>query len=176
MIDEVGESSGARCSISVSNGSYVERSCVVRSAGEIWEKSTHPETRSTCHRIPQRTLLQQHLPPAHLMFLPASPQTSGARLLLKVIFSEIMQIMTSAMLDHGQEVGVQLQEALAWPCCEQQAFESYRFGKIRTNVISNPDAGDNHDQRASFPSIFAGSSSATGPGICGNGSSFQFRS
>ena len=63
MIDEAGESSGARYSISASNGSYVERSCLVRSAdfvqqrprvlhvqaGEILEKSTLPETHCSEH-------------------------------------------------------------------------------------------------------------------------------
>ena len=39
--------------------------------------------------------------------------------------------------------------------------------------FTNPDTGDDHDQRASIPSVFAGNSSATAPGNCGNGSSFQ---
>ena len=115
MIDEAGESSGTRYSISASNGSYEERPRVVRSAdfvqqrppvlhvqaGQILERSTLPETHCSGHLSSHSSENSASTtPPPNSSHVSSSESPDLRRAVTvegdRAVFSEIMQIMTSA--------------------------------------------------------------------------------
>ena len=113
IIDEAGVSSGARYSFSASTGNFVERSCLVSSAdlvqqspcvqaGQILDRSTLLETHcsgylsSHSSENSASTTLStssSHASSSESPNLRRAVTVEGAR----AVFSEIMQIMTSAV-------------------------------------------------------------------------------
>ena len=132
MIDEAGESSGTRYSISASNGSYEERPRVVRSAdfvqqrppvlhvqaGQVLERSTLPETHSSGHLSSHSSENCASITPPPSSSHVSSSESPDLRRAVTVegdraVFSEIMQIMTSAVRNLWIAEGVKSVDDLA---------------------------------------------------------------